>query len=266
MSDKTKIFSYWETSKLKPHIPPYILCCLVSMQRALGDNFLLLTPRNISQHIDFDFSSKPFLFAGHKDPVKNEISRIVAKSDFLRFEYIRTNGGIWLDADTIVLKDFFTEIMALLSAEKTLWHSEQFFGGYPNDPIISEAATNMLKSDRQVFGNPGNCKELIQAQKSRVNFIPQSIWDPTGVGEYSAKNWDLPTQVGANATNFLKNKALVKIYNSAISKTHISQQSVESFLNQGTVLSHIFLSIEPDREYWFEASRRLEEELRPSPE
>jgi len=106
MSAELKVFTYWETAKGVDIIPPYILCGLVSAQRAFGDRFLLITRRNLADWVDFDFLSTTFIFAAQKDPVKDQISKIVAKSDFLRFKFIAQHGGVWLDADSILRKSF----------------------------------------------------------------------------------------------------------------------------------------------------------------
>lgn len=62
MQDNIKVFTYWETSQYKDYIPPYILCALISMKRAFGDQFLLLSKNNLEQEVDFDFSEKTFFF------------------------------------------------------------------------------------------------------------------------------------------------------------------------------------------------------------
>lgn len=263
MKENIKVFTYWETNKYKKHIPPYILCGIISMKRAFGDKFEMITKHNLEQKVDFDFSQKEFFFAADTDVVKNETSKIVAKSDFLRFKYIQDNGGIWLDCDTIVLQSFLEEISDLFEQNKLVWHSEQFFGSLPENEIISECVNNMLLAERQIFGNPGGCKELIEKNKKNVSIIPQFVWDPTGKAEYNASTWKVATRVDIRIESFIKNDkcSLVKIYNSEIAKMDVSNSTVDEFLMEDSLMAQLFKKIEPNIDYWVNEARILNSKL-----
>lgn len=195
---------------------------------------------------------KRSFFAAQADPVKDEISRIVAKSDFLRFKYIQDNGGVWLDADTIILHNFLDQIGDLFVPNRLVWHSEQFFGSLPKNEIISQSVDTMLNEKRQIYGNPGCCKELIQKNKGQVSFIPQFVWDPTGKLEYSASSWDIMANIDIKVEEFMKNDkcSLIKIYNSELSKIDILNKTVTEFLDGNTLMARLFKGIEPDIGYW----------------
>jgi len=263
IKNNIKVFTYWETNKYNEYIPPYILCGLVSMKRAFGSQFILLSKHNLEREVDFDFSQKDFFFAGLSDPVKNETSRIVAKSDFLRFKYIQDHGGVWLDSDTVILKNFFCDINDLFLSGKLVWHSEQFFGSLPKNEIISKSVNTMLNEKRQIYGNPGRCKELIQENKKQVSFIPQFVWDPTGKLEYNASNWDIAANVDIKVEDFLKNDrcSLVKIYNSELSKMGLSNKTVAEFLDGNTLIAQLFKKINPDIGYWVTETDSLQGSL-----
>lgn len=263
MKDNIKVFTYWETNQYKNYIPPYILCGLISMKRAFGDQFLLLTKHNLEQEVNFDFSQKEFFFAEQSERVENETSKIVAKTDFLRFKYIQDHGGIWLDSDTIVLQNFFKEIGDLFELNKLVWHSEQFFGSLKKNEIISSAISTMLNANRQIYGDPGGSKELIQKNKHLVSFIPQFVWDPTGEGKYNASNWDITARSDIKVEDFLKNErcCLVKIYNSTLSRLGLSNITVDEFLDGNTLMAQLFKRIEPDIEYWISETDLLRNDL-----
>ena len=46
-----KVFSFWKTPK-DGNVPPYVLMGLASMKMTFGDDFLLLTERNLHKHVD----------------------------------------------------------------------------------------------------------------------------------------------------------------------------------------------------------------------
>jgi len=260
MKNEIKAFTYWECSPYRPTLPPYIACGLITMQSILGCRFLLLTPSNLQNYIDFDFSTKDFYFAGQSDKEKDSISRITAKSDFIRFKYICDNGGIWMDADTIILKDFFNALDPLLKLNRLVWHSEQFFGGQCGINLVKTAVNNMLESQRQSYGNPGQIKGMLpQKTNEFVTFIPSSYFDPTGDGSYKAAKWEVAAHTGVELNDFLRNKncRIIKIYNSMLSTKDFSRLSVSDFLETNTLLSKIFLYINSDKYFWIEEAEAL---------
>lgn len=80
-SDTTHYVSYWENAPGQT-MPAYVALALVSMHRALGERFLLLTPRTVSEHIDADIMNKAWAFEPLSFTLANGIEAIVAKSDY----------------------------------------------------------------------------------------------------------------------------------------------------------------------------------------
>ena len=152
MSD-FRVISFWATLSNKKHIPPYILCGLVSIRRAFQDKFLLLTPSTLEDYIDFDFQKKVFFFAASADKEKDELSRIVGTSDFVRFAYIAQHGGMWLDADSIVLRNFEKELQTMFSAKPIAWQCEALFAARGPHPDIQQIKRNMIRHS-QKLGSP----------------------------------------------------------------------------------------------------------------
>lgn len=265
--NKVNVFTYWETSPFRTTIPPYILCGLISMQMALGDRFTLISPSNLSDEVDFDFASKEFLFAGIADREKDSISRITAKSDFIRFKRIYDRGGVWLDADTIVISNFLYEIDPLLISGKLVWHSEQFFGALPGCPLIGQAVANMLSAQRQTYANPGNIKEAVQSPENKdgIVYVPQKIWDPTGTAAYKSVDWKMGYEHELSVGEFIKNRdcKIIKMYNSMLATYDYSKMTVREFLESGVLFSRIFLNINPNVQFWAEGADALNEALAP---
>ncbi len=257
-----KFITYWEQNSFKNAIPSYILCGIASMKKAFKDDFLLLDKNNISKWIDFDFTSKDFYFASSQDKKFNQISRIVAKSDFIRMKFILKHGGFWIDADSIILRNMLPEVIPLTDDEKLAWHSEQFFGASSGNKIVQKCVENMLSSQRQIYGNPGEIKELVKNYSDTINLIPSTLYDPTSSGGYSARTWDVITKAG-DVDDFLSNKhcALIKMYNSVFCKLDLADMSVENFLKSDSLLAKIFLYIDSNIDSWVSDCALIEAEI-----
>ncbi len=81
------IYTYWEGQKSH-----YIETCLSNLSR---HNVILLTPENLQQHVDLSVIDK-----------KWSLQRLPAlRSDCIRAAVIAQHGGLWLDADTVLLRD-----------------------------------------------------------------------------------------------------------------------------------------------------------------
>jgi hypothetical protein len=245
-------FTYWETSPYRPTVPPYILCGLVSMQRALGERFRLITRQTLADDVDFDFASRDFYFAAVADRAKDSISRITAKSDFIRFKRILDQGGIWIDADSIVLDDFLPVTDPMLDTGRLIWHSEQFFGALKGNELVRDAVENMLGSSRQHYANPGKIKDrLPAASNEQVTYLPSTLLDPTGDASYRAKDWETASRGDIPLAAFLRNPAcrVVKIYNSMLLTKDVSQQTVAAFLQSGSLMAQVCLHVESSIEW-----------------
>ena len=81
-------------------------------------NVILVTPENIQEYIPKDkFNSKIW-----------KLDLIAQRSDYLLYLLIHHNGWIWLDFDTICLKNL-DSIFEILENYELAFQSEQFFAG-----------------------------------------------------------------------------------------------------------------------------------------
>lgn len=128
-------------------MPAYVALALVSMRRALGDRFLLLTSRSVSEHIDADIMNKAWAFEPLSFTLANGIEAIVAKSDFIRMAFVHRWGGAWLDADTLLFRDPSVELFPTGRSHKLHWHSECIFASLPGNPILAQALAIGLESE-----------------------------------------------------------------------------------------------------------------------
>lgn len=223
------------------------------MRRALDNDLILLTNHNICDYVapemlerDWQFSHK----SGHLSP---ELMSIVAKSDFLRMQLVGQHGGTWIDADTIVLRDYRAWQSENLG-DKLLWHSEQFFCSRPGNPYLLEAANAMRSSERLVWGDPGGIKAAVQANKADIDFIPTHFYDPGFQPPYGARSYEAMFRTDLEAEGFLTNgqQCIQKMYNSAFVKFIPRDTSVEELINSGNLLAKIFFAIDPNRQRWID--------------
>lgn len=117
-------------------MPAYVALALVSMRRALGERFQLLTPRSVQGLIDPRILGKPWSFEPLPFTLAEGIEAIVAKSDFIRMAFVHQHGGAWVDADTLFLRDPTSSLFPAGLSYKLHWHSECIFASQPGNPCL----------------------------------------------------------------------------------------------------------------------------------
>lgn len=103
-------------------MPAYVALALVSMRRALGERFQLLTPRTVPDLIDPRILAKPWAFEPLPFTLAEGVEAIVAKSDFIRMAFVHRYGGAWVDADTLFLRDPTNSLFPAGLSNKLHWH------------------------------------------------------------------------------------------------------------------------------------------------
>jgi len=232
--------SYWENAPGQT-MAPYVSLALVSMRRVLGDRFLLLTPQMLESAIDPAVVDKRWAFEPLPFTLATGIEEIIAKSDFIRMAWVQQYGGVWLDADTLMLRDPTDILFPDGLSTKLHWHSECLFGSLPGNPLLAQALAIGLAEERHVWGNPGCIKDLVpQAPEEVVNISGEFI-DP--------------------GYRPLYNFTSCEVYNTYFRRTASRIESVAGFLANGSLLARLFLHIESDVGYWLDESERLMDEL-----
>ncbi|WHL26700.1 capsular polysaccharide synthesis protein [Pseudomonas juntendi] len=251
-----KAVTYWESAPGKT-MPPYIALCIATMRLALGSSFLLLHENNISEFLQGDFQEKSWAFKPREKEQDPEIKAIVAKSDYIRMAYVAQNGGFWMDADTIVFKNFLQTFE--LTNNAIYWHSEQFFGGNSGSRLLKTACAKALADEYQSWGNPGDIKNLIQANPEEAKTIPPELIDPGYRPTYTYANWEILLDKEINVQDFLNNKEakLMKLYNTYLRESGLGLLSMEEFFDSNTLISRIFLSLNPDKKFWITQTDRI---------
>ncbi|CAI8987566.1 Gb3_synth domain-containing protein [Pseudomonas sp. IT-P100] len=249
--------SYWETAAGQ-NMPPWIALALVSMQRALGDHFTLLTPDSLEHCLDASILGKVWRFEPLTFNMDKGIEAIVARSDFIRMAYVHRHGGAWIDADSILLRDPTSLLFPTGLDERLHWHSECLFASLPGNVHLAEALATGLTAEAHAWGNPGGIKEIVARSPQQQVPISPSVCDPGYRPLYNFDSCAVMRRTDIGVSDFLlRDVSLLKLYNTWFKRTATRYESVAEFLDEGTLLSRIFLHIEPDRSYWLGECERL---------
>lgn len=244
-------------------VPPYVALSLVSLRRALGDDFILLREADLVGIFDVAVKDKVWSFSDLEFIGNQDALSIVAKSDFIRMAYIHQYGGYWLDADTIALQDPRLHLIESRLDERLHWYSEALFGARSNNPLLATAMQNCRACERQTWGNPGSIRDMINLDPTKITSIPYSLLDPGYRPSYRFATCDVMLNKEIPVDSFLSNPnvVLLKLYNTYFSRKTIGTMSVQEFLSSGTLLARIFLHIDPNSEKWVSDCEALEMEF-----
>ena len=249
--------TYWENAPGQA-MPAYVALALVSMRRALGERFLLLTPRTVQDLIDPRILGKAWAFEPLPFTLAEGIEAIVAKSDFIRMAFVHRQGGVWVDADTLFLYDPTNELFPAGLSQKLHWHSECLFASLPGNPLLAQALAVGLINGSHVWGNPGKIKDIVAQAEGRLVPIAEDVVDPGYRPRYNFANCEVMRRHDVSVYDFLvTNVPVLKLYNTYFRRTARKMESVEEFLGGGTLLAKLFLHIDADPSYWLGESERL---------
>ncbi|CAE6807171.1 glycosyltransferase [Paraburkholderia domus] len=250
--------SYWETAP-GTSMPPYVALALVSMQRALGSAFQLLTPRSVPRLIGTDFLRKSWDFEPLGFEMISEIKTIVAKSDYIRMAYVYRHGGVWLDADTLLFRDPTMSLFPEGLTSNLHWYSEALFASQKGNALLGRAVNAALSQKVHPWGNPGGIKALVACAPEQLSIIPASFLDPGYRPLYNFSTCDVMRRRDIAVDEFITapNVDILKLYNTYFTRTSTRQCSVEQFLCEETLLARLFLHIEADPSYWIDRTDML---------
>ena len=249
--------SYWENAPGQA-MPAYVALALISIRRALGERFLLLTPRTVKDLIDPRILDKEWTFEPLPFTLAKGIEAIVAKSDFIRMAFVHRQGGVWVDADTLFLRDPTNVLFPTGLSQKLHWHTECLFASLPGNPLLAQALALGQASDAHAWGNPGHIKDIVAQAGDALETIALDVFDPGYRPKYSFSNCEVMRNQDMMVDDFLvSNVAMLKLYNTYFRRTAKRIESVGEFLAGGTLLAKLFLHIEPDPGYWLSENVRL---------
>lgn len=253
--------TYWENAPGQP-IPPYVALALASMRRALGDRLLLLTPRTVKDYLGPDILDRAWAFEPLTFALAEGIEAIIAKSDFIRMAVVQRHGGIWVDADTLFLRDPSEVLFPHGVSAKLHWYSECLFASLPGNPLLAQALQHGMNARSHSWGNPGCIKDIVTRSGDGLVTIPADACDPGYEPRYNFSSCEVMRSRDIGATDFLRRDvALLKLYNTYFRRTSAVLETVLEFLTGGTLLANLFLHLEADHGYWLGEVDQLIAEL-----
>ena len=249
--------TYWEHAPGQP-MPAYVTLALVSMRRVLGRRLQLLTPRTVEDFIGPEILDKAWAFEPLAFTLAEGIEAIVAKSDFIRMAFVHQHGGVWVDADTLFLRDPSESVFPDGVSHKLHWHSECLFASLPGNPLLAQALHRGLAADAHTWGNPGGIKDIVGLAGEDLVPILGEVVDPGYHPRYNFANCEVMRRRDVSVAEFLKrNVALLKLYNTYFRRTCTHPETIAEFLDGGTLLAKLFLHLEADPGYWLSEAERL---------
>lgn len=252
--------SFWETASGQS-MPPYIALALVSIKKALGDKFLLLTPQTVQDFIDPKILNHHWGFEPLSFTLEEGIEAIIAKSDFIRMAFVYQHGGVWVDADSVFFYDPTDVLFPSGLSTKLHWLSECLFASRAGNTLLAEALNVGLAEGRHVWGNPGGIKDIVARRGEELVPISPEVIDPGYRPLYNFSSCDVMRRRDIDVSDFrLNDVAIVELYNTYFKRTAGRNESVAEFLAGGTLMAKLFLHIEPNPAYWVgEATRLIEQ-------
>ncbi len=242
--------TYWEHAPKQP-IPPYVALSLVSMRRVLRNRFLLLTRRTVENYLSPDILDKAWAFEPLSFTLAEGIEKIIAKSDFIRIAFVHRHGGIWVDADTMFLRNPSEAVFPRGVSAKLHWYSECLFASLPGNPLLAQALTQGMGTRSHAWGNPGGIKDIVARAGDGLVAIPGKVFDPGYTPRYSFSNCDVMRRRDVGVADFLRRDVtLLKLYNTYFRRSCARLETVAEFLTGGTLLANLFLHLEADLGYW----------------
>lgn len=101
------IWQYWES---QPAAPPYVQLCLETVRRHLGE----------ARHVLLDEDTVE-AWLPQLDPSWRRLAETAHRADYIRSRLLERYGGVWLDADAIVLKDLSRLYAEAVDADLLCW-------------------------------------------------------------------------------------------------------------------------------------------------
>ncbi len=249
--------SYWE-NPIGQDMPAYIALALVSMRRALGERFSLLTPQTVQDLIDPRILGKTWEFEPLPFTLSEGVEAIVAKSDFIRMDFVHRFGGAWVDADTLFFRDPTNALFPTGLSRKLHWHSECMFASQPGNPLLASALAAGLDGGAHAWGNPGHIKDIVAQADGALVPIAGDVINPGYCPRYNFASCEVMRRQDVSVEEFLlTDVTMLKLYNTYFRRTAKRMESVEEFLSGGTLLAKLFLHIEADPGYWLGESEQL---------
>jgi mannosyltransferase OCH1-like enzyme len=145
--DNFKIFVYWQNKKNSKK--PKLIEKTYSIMKFKLKNIIFVTPENINTYIK------------QKLVNCNHIKNIAQKVDYYRSVILYENGGVWIDSDTIIIKNFDNIIKEFLDSKYEIGGATTQL----NNHVVNISYLFAKKKSKIIGKWKNNCEKKILSKK-----------------------------------------------------------------------------------------------------
>ena len=221
------IWVYWE-NVYSQEMPDYLKLCLetIKIHSGLAD-VIVVNPQNVKAYLK---EIHPRIFTKTLLPAH--------KADYLRLKLLNDNGGMWIDIDTIVFKDLYTNFISHLKyfdlVTLGLAFTMAFFATRPQHNFLQTCINQIeiiFDSGKYISWNRLG-KKLIFKEAQNYDFynVKLNAW------LVGYKNWqDFLKQGNANVEKYL----FCPLYNALMFK-ELKHTSTKEIMSSDTLLCNLY--------------------------
>ena len=163
---KKKIFTFWEP---KDKIPGYIRLCIKTWEKYLTDYEIIILDYEIAKKYLGEYLFTNIICKNMSTPIQ---------TDGLRVALLKKFGGIWLDADTIILKNIFIKQLenyelAMIGDNKSKFQYIGFIYGSKKSSLLNIWLNQIIKKVKfykYIVSNKKNNTKWLNSWKKAIIF------------------------------------------------------------------------------------------------
>jgi len=185
-----RIFAFWVNKNNKLSIPPYLDLCMETWKKSIPDlELVIINYDNLYEWIDEDYLSKKEL----------KTLTIPQQKDAVSYALLYKHGGVFLDVDTIIFKDIYTEIEKL---DDRLYLFGRHLGALICKKAGNEALLHCMNTVKKTLEKENKLKSFFTAYKIK-QFLKNLMKIALGVFVIKYRGtklrWLLPWSATGNA-------------------------------------------------------------------
>lgn len=138
-----RIWTYWEKLEGRP-MPEYLELCFETMvMHNPSCEFIVVSEENVRDYVpDLD----PRWFEVYASDRNDPGLSIATRADYIRMRLVHEQGGIWLDADTVVVRNLDPTLELLNTSDSGIFIMTPKKGRTPNEIFFAKPKCQFLKT------------------------------------------------------------------------------------------------------------------------
>jgi len=237
-----KVFTYYHDLK---EMPPYVQLCVEIMQKTFGKTLALYERENFVR--EFSEVREEIWEVEREDG--HIVNTHALRSDYVRAHLLKKYGGIWIDADTVVVNNFLKHVFPMFDLFDYVGRKNEvnlmamnFMGSRKDGRVINQLLhyqdimldTKSKISAGSFFGSRLLTKAVNAVGEKHISIIPESMIAPINFKNHK-DYFREDLQLSEFALEFL---FCFQLYSRAFPK-EMKEMSKEEFLNQRWFVSRL---------------------------